>query len=423
MSDCMEVLFVSDGNGRQTANCFNPNVGTTLMTYNGSGGAKRTLSVIGNDYLISADLNKPILNVWSLNSQECSHNLRMVISGKPSCLTVSLDGYYCIAGIDEKIYIWQISCGALLNTLSKHYQKVNKIVFTDDSSHFLTAGDDGLVCMWKLGDVIVKQSASPVYTFSHHSLPITDIFVGSGNLKSRLFTVSSDQTCKIYCLGTGELLLSIVFSYVLTAVTVNELETELFVGTYNGKIEVFHLEPYPRGLECHTSNETNLEETLIGHTKTVTCLSSSLDGVTLASGSEDEKVFLWNIPSKQLIRSFEMKGPITNLFFHFASSNIFTDSFKPQLVINKFEKTSTQSDKSLVANVWVHQDLKPLSNRLELSDKRKSEPQTDNQLKTFNDEFVSLKNEISKLKEANKQLYQFAMKEIIQNPYSIGMKK
>ncbi|KAK6625813.1 hypothetical protein RUM43_006112 [Polyplax serrata] len=429
MTDCLEVLFVSDSSGKQkTANCFNPKVGTTLMTYRGSGAPKRCVSLIGNDYLVSADVNKPILNIWPLNSQEPMQELRMVIAGKPSALCVSPDGHYCVAGIDGKIYIWHISSGSLLNVISRHYQAVNKICFTDDSSYFVTAGEDGLVLVWRVADVVAKQfgnvfrlnssQVAPVYSFSDHSLPVNDAFVGCGSLKARLFTISSDQTCKIYCLSSGKLLLSIVFSHVLTAVTVNDIETQLFVGTASGKIQFFHLDSYPRSLEYHVPDDINESATLTGHTKSVTCLSISLDGVTLASGSDDEKVFLWNVPSRQLIRSFDMKGPVTNVFFSIASSNIFLEKFKPLMVVSKFEKTSSAGDKNISVNVRINKTIEPLSLVSEFETPKQEVREF---VEKEEEKVTSLKDQISTLKNINKELYQFAMNKILKNPLTIGM--
>lgn len=73
-----------------------------------------------------------------------------------------------------------------------------------------SGGEDGLVCVWKFSHLVsanymylgIKSSdgansVKPVYTFSHHSIRITDLFVGGGGLRARLFTASADKTCKV----------------------------------------------------------------------------------------------------------------------------------------------------------------------------------------------------------------------------------
>ena len=44
----------------------------------------------------------------------------------------------------------QVSTGNLLAILDKHYQAVTCIKFTDDGSHFVSAGQDNLVIAWSL---------------------------------------------------------------------------------------------------------------------------------------------------------------------------------------------------------------------------------------------------------------------------------
>lgn len=398
------------------------------MTYKGGGAVKnKTLALIGKDYLISADLNKPVLHVWLLNSQEPVSRLKMVMPGKVTALSVSPEGNYCIAGIDSKIYIWEISSGILLNVISRHYQGIIKIIFTDDSSHFITCGEDANVLVWQLSDAIAAQTGNvfrestsniqPKYTFTRHHLPVTDIFLGRGNMKGRLFTVSGDNTCKVHSLQDGCYLLSIVFDHALTAVVTNSIETHLFVGTDSGKIQVFDLEPYPRTLEHHISESGQEQLFFTGHEKSITCLSSSVDGRTLASGSKDGKIMLWDIPSRQMMKMFEMKGPITNVFFTFASQNIFASQLTPSLIINNFERVSDPERNDVVLNIFDEENREQIDYNHVFGSKGKIEQSTslDNE-----EEVSNLKQEVAKLKQINKQLYEFAMDKIISNPLALG---
>ena len=44
----------------------------------------------------------------------------------------------------------QVASGNLLALLSRHFQRVSCLKFTDDGSHFLSSGDDNLVMVWKM---------------------------------------------------------------------------------------------------------------------------------------------------------------------------------------------------------------------------------------------------------------------------------
>lgn len=76
---------------------------------------------------------------------------------------------------------------------------------------FFSGGEDGLVCVWRLSHLAIanymylgivssessKSQVTPRYTFSDHSIKITDLYVGIGELRARLFTASDDKTCKV----------------------------------------------------------------------------------------------------------------------------------------------------------------------------------------------------------------------------------
>ena len=44
---------------------------------------------------------------------------------------------------------------------------------------------------------IAGSNTEPRYVWSNHSLPVTDIHVGSGAVRSRVLTASMDQTCRV----------------------------------------------------------------------------------------------------------------------------------------------------------------------------------------------------------------------------------
>ncbi|XP_036808926.1 WD repeat-containing protein 18-like [Oncorhynchus mykiss] len=63
--------------------------------------------------------------------------------------------------------------------------------------------------------------------------------------------------------------------------------------------------------------------------KLVTCLSVSMDGTLLLSGSHDETIRLWDIQSNQSIRSINHKGPVTNALIIPAPANMFLPDSRP----------------------------------------------------------------------------------------------
>lgn len=421
----LEVLVTCDSKNTLWTCCvWDPHTGTSLMTYKGGGTAEaRTLSFIGEDYLAAAEKIKPVLHVWPLNSHQTVQGMRFVLPGKCNALAVTRDGAYVAAGINEKIYLWQISSGKLLTIISRHYQKVLLLKFTPDGRYFVSAAEDGMVMVWMLATVsahpeidLVKQSSAgqhdPVYIFSDHSLPITDMCISKMGLHGRLFTISSDRTCKIYDLACGEMLLNLVFDNPLTSIALDVMELSVFIGTSEGKIYQQCLTNPPRNKELLV--ETSAEyPTFVFHGDAVTCLSVSLDGKTLMSGSHDELMVLWHIPSRQPLRTIRHKGSITNAFFTDNYPAFFKPEFTPSVILHSLERTlAKDSDEVTEIEVLTKRKIKfwPESNG-------DSEMSLDS--KNIENEFklkeAAVKEEMEKLKSINANLYAFSIRKELQS--------
>ena len=80
-------------------------------------------------------------------------------------------------------------------------------------------------------------------------------------------------------------MLDVTFSVSLSSVAVDVAERSVFVGSSSGPIYTFALSSPPRDLKLSLTGDkkTNM---LSGHTQEVTCLSVSVDGFSLASGSK-----------------------------------------------------------------------------------------------------------------------------------------
>lgn len=428
MSSLLEVVVTSDSNNSLWTSClWDPHTGTSLMTYKGGTAEARTLSFIGNDYLATVEKSKPVLHVWPLNSQQTVQGMRFILPGRASALSVTRDGAYIIAGIDEKVYLWQTASGNLLTIINRHYQKIVLLKFTPDGRYFVSAAEDGMVMVWSLAtvsahpevDLVTQSSAGhhdPVYIFSDHSLPVTDLYISKTGMHGRLCTVSSDRTCKIYDLSTGDMLLNLVFDVPLSSVALDVMELNIFVGTNEGQIHQYGLTNPPRNRDLLVNTEVNCP-TFVSHTKVVSCLSVSLDGETLLSGSSDEQVILWHIPSRQPVRTIKHKGPVTNAFFTVNYPAIFQQEFSPNIVLHSLERT-LEKDTDDVTEIEVL-----------VSKKIKFWPEVQNDVdfnlnaKEVESEFkakeIAMKDEVEKLKAINANLYAFSIQKELDSISSV----
>lgn len=267
MGDAVEALFISTGSeDNTTCSVQDLRTGTDLMRYKGGGVAQHhSLAMISFTHVFAANASKPLIHVWPINKQEQMASLRFVVPGKVNAMALTPDGCFLAAGIQENIYLWHMNTGRMLNTLSKHYQPVTCLRFTDNGEHFISGGKDGAVLVWDLTFSAAPQdtgsgqdSTEPLYSFNDHGLAVTDLYSGIGGIRSFLYTVSLDRCCNVYDLLGGTQLLSVVFPVALHSVIVNQMETHVFVGTGDGKVFVFHMEKTPRTKVGATTSASDL---------------------------------------------------------------------------------------------------------------------------------------------------------------------
>ncbi|GFW00779.1 WD repeat-containing protein 18 [Trichonephila clavipes] len=269
----------------------------------------KTLCLLGEDYLIGAVPNRPVIKMWMVaNKKEEMGNF--VCPGVVSALTVSRCGTYCVAGIKQSTYVWQVSTGELMNVIERHYQDVTCLKFSGDDSRVLSGGKDGLVIVWTLAQMIdiskLKGSVNPLVVWNHHSSEVTDIYVGP--LSSRVATVSADMSCRVYELDSLMLLSSICTQSLLTAVIMDPIERYIFLGDCIGC--VYQIDTY-QGLPIETHPK---EAQLKIHEGKIISFSFSIEGSRLLTASEDGTCKLWNFPYISCIKTIRIEGCLTNAF-------------------------------------------------------------------------------------------------------------
>jgi len=208
---------------------------------------------------------------------------------------------------------WQTKCLVFFNIVA---------TFQNESDNFSKPGE------------VSDAPSKPLYHWSDHGLAITGLAVGPGGLRARVLTVSKDQvstefitfalkkrdslkiivfqTCKVYSLSSGDLLLDVTFSTPLVSVAIDLWEKNVFVGSVSGAIYTFSLSDPPRDLKLTIEGDKKANM-LVGHSQEVSCLSVSSDCQVLGSGSKDNDVRLWHIHSRQCIRIIPHKGQVSTV--------------------------------------------------------------------------------------------------------------
>jgi len=348
-----EVLITSDSDANLwSIAVWNPWSGSTLATYKGFSVGAHRLLVVNGTFIAVASFEKPLLDVWYLQHRSTERRT-IVTPGLVKALAASGDGVFLAAAIDEQIAVWDVSSGELLALLRRHYLAVNVIRFSDDSGALISGGADGLVLAWDLpsslsstisfhhGDGLndskqQQQQQSLLHTWSGHSLAVTDLHVGSGAFSlARVASASADHTVRLWDLGTGDCLYTFLFDHVVTSVVMDACEYHLYAGCGNGDVvqvalfDVSTVAPPGTGntLEAKTSSSSSSSspsssslrvKPLTHHKSRISSLSISFDGSALASASDDGDACVWDLRSRQVIRTLAHKSGVTNVAFAFA---------------------------------------------------------------------------------------------------------
>ncbi|CAO3635747.1 unnamed protein product [Cunninghamella echinulata] len=377
----------------------------------------------------------------------------MLIPEKIITVASSHQGHY-IAGAtaNGRIYLWHISSGLLIKVFDAHYRSILRLGFSNDDSLLISAGEDATINVWLVSSLLSNNNnndtndmssninTSPLYSWSDHTLPVTDIYIGSGTLSTtRVYTSSSDFTVKVWDLATGELLTTFLFPKAVTTLIVNPSETMLFAACGN---EIYLVELYKRrqqqtyqsvqslgGLgKVEGVGTDSLSSSLIfsGHTNIIHSLSLSFDGSLLISGSEDGNCIVWDVNSRQSLRQFTShKGPVTHVSCILKPTELSTGmvntsqqkytpmawkSFKRSVVTNEEKNSIDQQLMNTLSDLDQHQQLiekgslynSDLSSEYSFLNQARDKAKLSNQQDPSGDlqsQVVNLQNELSNLYE------------------------
>jgi len=421
MSDLkqFEVLVAGDDSG-QTSNLsvWDPTTASCLHHWKGGTSAPGTVALVGEDYLLSGQHNKPLLNVWQVNRSE-QLPLRLFTPGPPTALAVSPSGNYLVVAVQENINIWQVCTGSLLAVVSRHYQAVRVLQFSKDGSHLVSGGDDGQVLVWSLVQCVAKRAlpglergqvgqVQPRYTWTDHSLPVTAVHTGhaASAASARVFTAALDQVVRVYSMSRGEQLLAVSLPGPVTAIAVDSLETVVWAGDKGGSLHTFSLLHPPRDLATTMERMPGCRSLKGESGLSVSEVSLSLDSHTLASGDSGGNLTLWDTASGQAVRSIQLKGAVTCLsFMRTPPSLLKQELWDPKVKLQPLQKGVSTQEFS-VSYIRKEDSTSALSEKSQHSNVRTfSQP--------HNGKDAEEEHNIEDLKQINNQLYKFALNNLL----------
>lgn len=240
----MELFASASSDDGDSIRVWDIHTGAELWSRKDGPSQPRTLVAIGEDVVVAAHAGKNEFRFWSFsNTATIPNQGRCSAMEKMECLATSSDGLYCVGGsASGKLYIWEVASGAMLRYWDAHYSAVTAVSFTDDNLCLVSAERHAYIRAWRVAEVVdVSERArskqpSAFQVWTDHTLPVTDLSVGVGGAACRVFSASLDQSVKVWCLASGDLVATVVFPSKCMAVATDPAERDMYVGGSDGVI-------------------------------------------------------------------------------------------------------------------------------------------------------------------------------------------
>ncbi|XP_016449551.1 protein ROOT INITIATION DEFECTIVE 3-like [Nicotiana tabacum] len=300
--------------------CWDLHTGAEHLRHRSCSSPSHGLVCVGGRFLASSQLcasksSSGSILYWSWNKPQVE--VKSFPAEPINPLVCNNEGTYMAGGgASGDIYLWQVATGKLLKKWHAHYRAVTCLKFNDDQSLLISGSEDGSVRVWSLimvfDDLLRDKARQPYeYSFSEHSLKVTDVVTGYGGANAIVVSASEDRTCKVWSLSRGKLLRNIVFPSVIDAIALDPGEDVFYAGGRDGKI-------YIAAVNAVADSNSNYGLHILGflseQSKAITCLALTTDGGLLISGSEDGMVRVWNTKDHNIARIFRhAKGPVNNI--------------------------------------------------------------------------------------------------------------
>ncbi|TAG95056.1 MAG: WD40 repeat domain-containing protein [Oscillatoriales cyanobacterium] len=256
---------LASGSWDKTIKIWNLETGAFIGTLSGHSDRVNSVTISGDGKMLASGSSDETIKFWNLHTGEllCTfpgHSMEVnSVAISPNGRVIASSG-----GADNTIKLWNLRTGELLRTFRGHLDNVNAVVFSPDGKILASGSSDATSKVWDV------ESGKLLRTLSGLNVGVNSVAIGpDGQI---LASVSNDYTIKLRNLQTGSLL-RILNSNSDRGRGVPSLEMN----------EGLHI------LQNYVSRGDSV--------------AISRDGLTLASGYDDNTIKIWNLLTGELLSS------------------------------------------------------------------------------------------------------------------------
>ena len=233
---------------------------------------------------------------WDVTSDRCLKTLQGYTNWVWSVAFSPRSQRLASGSEDQAVRLWDISTGQCLQTLRGHTSRIWSVAFSPDGQTLASGGDDQSVRVWNI------WNGKCLKTLQGHTRQVRLVaFSPDGKI---LASGSGDQTIRCWDVRTGQCLhvLRGHTSWIFSVAFSSDSEAVATLGASGQTLASGSDDRTVRLWDISTGQCLN---TFQGHTRVVFSVAFSPDNCVIASGSDDRTVRLWNSTTGQCLKTFE----------------------------------------------------------------------------------------------------------------------
>ncbi|KAI8575102.1 hypothetical protein K450DRAFT_263270 [Umbelopsis ramanniana AG] len=222
---------------------------------------------------------------------------------------------FASCGNDRTVFCWDVSTGSVIRRYAGHYESVNCVGFNDDGTVLASGSFDTTVRLWDCR----SQNTSPIQILEDCKDSVMSLLIRG----AELIVGSADGRLRNYDIRMGQLQEDYIGA-AITSVRMSKDRNCILVSTTDDTIRLMD-----------KANGTLLNE-FKGHQHTEYKLQSAFsnDDAYVLSGSEDNKLYIWDLLEGNQVEALEgHKGIVTSIDYHPTETAMISGSVDGSIMI------------------------------------------------------------------------------------------